>query len=273
MSPQPPTDINPTDLVQARELTHHACQWPSRAARANLPAQADDSHSNLGWDNEHTALLSHPLDAAQRTQLGFSFRTNALVMLVEGQPIATLPLADQTEASIQLWVDGQLTKLGLENTQNVAMPYQLESEPDYSQLQQLTAQSLALGNWFAFGNDVLHRVVAAQGQLSVHNPSVRCWPHHYDIGSLLTLREGDAETAPSIGLGFSPGDGAYVQPYFYCSPWPAPELADLPVPANGLSWHTEGFVSLVVTATNIVDGSITSNNLVEAVGRLEQMLV
>ena len=45
----------------------------------------------------------------------------------------------------------------------------------------------------------------------------RIWPHHFDLGALLPIGDGRA-----IGLGLSPGDGAYDEPYFYTSPYPVP---------------------------------------------------
>ena len=37
-------------LACARDAAHCGSQWPSRAARAAIPAAEDYSHSNLGWD-------------------------------------------------------------------------------------------------------------------------------------------------------------------------------------------------------------------------------
>ena len=54
---------SPTALVRARNLTHHAVQWVSKAARANLEAVADDSHAGLFWNTERGAFLSQPLAA------------------------------------------------------------------------------------------------------------------------------------------------------------------------------------------------------------------
>ena len=41
----------PTARVRARHLAHHAALWPAKAARANLPAAADDGHASLVWDD------------------------------------------------------------------------------------------------------------------------------------------------------------------------------------------------------------------------------
>ena len=50
-------EVDPATLVAARQACHLACQWPSKAARANLSAKPDDSHSNLGWNGALGALV------------------------------------------------------------------------------------------------------------------------------------------------------------------------------------------------------------------------
>ncbi|MAV26362.1 MAG: hypothetical protein CMQ05_09610 [Gammaproteobacteria bacterium] len=58
------------ELDQTRQVSHAAVQPVSRVARANLPLEPDDSHSNLGWHSGHKSLVSRPLDAANRYRLG-----------------------------------------------------------------------------------------------------------------------------------------------------------------------------------------------------------
>ena len=67
--------------------------------------------------------------------------------------------------------------------------------------------------------------------------------------TLLALEEGDPESAQSIGVGLSPGDEAYAEPYLYCNPWPVP--ARLPAPPAPLQWHTEGFTSLLCPVSRL----------------------
>ena len=52
----------------------------------------------------------------------------------------------------------------------------------------------------------------------------------------------------SIGLGFSPGDDTYTEPYLYATPWPYPDLEKegLPDPDPQLHWHTAGWVGLIL---------------------------
>jgi hypothetical protein len=63
------------------------------------------------------------------------------------------------------------------------------------------------------------------------------------VGAILTL---DGER--SIGLGFTPGDDWYDEPYWYVSPYPAP-AADTarPALAGGAHWHDRGWFSAVLT--------------------------
>jgi hypothetical protein len=81
---------------------------------------------------------------------------------------------------------------------------------------------------------------------------VRCWPHHFDIAILVGLEEGHAESARSIGIGVSPGDEYYAEPYAYVSPYPRPDVSGLPALPPGGRWHTRDFFAAVATASDIL---------------------
>ncbi|MEM9189775.1 MAG: hypothetical protein AAGF12_11400 [Myxococcota bacterium] len=100
-------------------------------------------------------------------------------------------------------------------------------------------RSPGLAQWFMNAELVLH----AFGQ--EHHVTPRCWPHHLDIAVLIPLDEETGEDARSIGVGMSPGDDTFDQPYFYVTPWPYPSAERLPTLVQG-AWHTEGFVAAVL---------------------------
>ncbi|MGD9900710.1 MAG: hypothetical protein AB7T22_16415, partial [Calditrichaceae bacterium] len=80
---------------------------------------------------------------------------------------------------------------------------------------------------------------------------VRCWSHHFDIASLLTV---DKKTGKSIGVGLSPGDDSYNGPYFYVTPWPYPDeklVAGHDLSGGGF-WHTKGWIGAVLPGSEIV---------------------
>jgi hypothetical protein len=82
---------------------------------------------------------------------------------------------------------------------------------------------------------------------------VRCWPHHFDIALLVRLDEGGGEEARSIGIGFSPGDEYYQEPYFYISPYPSPKNPTLPTLPPGGHLHTRDFFAAVGTAREFLE--------------------
>jgi hypothetical protein len=102
-----------------------------------------------------------------------------------------------------------------------------------------------LGNWFASGHHALMAVTQAWAGCS----EVRCWPHHFDLDVVIELEPGHREKL--IGVGLSPGDEHYAEPYFYVSPYPKPEPEDLPTLVDQAHWHTEGFVSAILPASRI----------------------
>ena len=67
-------------LREARLEAHHAVQWLARAARAFVPPQPDDSHTNLGWDNALDGFVTHPLTGDLRLGL----RITPLILVLTG---------------------------------------------------------------------------------------------------------------------------------------------------------------------------------------------
>ena len=185
---------------RARERSHAAAQWPSRAARANLAPQPDDSHSNLGWEADLAALAGWPLDASGH-RLAVSFEPLELLWLAGNDIVARLPLAKASEAAVGTWCDQRLIDAGLQSASTAAMPYELSYSLDTAGSADAAVADLAaplkrLGA--AFGNAYawLEKLVASYGHRAIVNPRVRCWPHHFDLAMLFVLEAGDPETAP-----------------------------------------------------------------------------
>ena len=247
----------PTALVKARTLAHHAVQWPTRAARSNLEALPDDSHSSLTWDSARGALFSQALPVGGAdVRVGLRMSGLALIILRGEIALDTYELAGRRDSMVGVWLDSALRALGLKPASGVTLPYTIPYHPVargsvYSFSGEFEAFA-ELAQWFAAAADMLEDVPRDYPAAHPDAGSARCWPHHFDIATLLTLDAAAGEAARSIGVGVSLGDHYYAQPYVYVSPWPqlnAAQLPDLPPPGH---WHTQGFVGAVATGDEIL---------------------
>ena len=248
---------HPADALEcARDMAYRAVQLVTKAARANLEAAPDDSHSNLGWRDDIGTFVSQPLPGdTGEVFVGLNISGLTLMILRGNELGPSLNLAGVSEMDAGAWLDGQLSTLGLRAASTVPLPYDLPASAagirDYS-TDGLADALTALSAWFSLANTMLSEVAASQKQLSPGPSPVRCWPHHFDIATYVGLEDADAETAKGIGVGMSPGDESYGQPYFYINPWPHLDAADLPeLPPPG-HWHTQGFVGAIATGEEIL---------------------
>lgn len=244
-------------LAEARLQAHYAAQWLARAARAYIEAKPDDSHTSLGWDEALDGFFSQPLNDGARLGLKISDLTLALVSAKSHEKSLAFELEGRTDEEIRAWLGGQMTARGLDAAAlDAPSPYEMPAH-GIGKGGRYGAAALAdalreLAFWFANANLSLGRVrLDAEGKKLEVSP-VRCWPHHFDIATLISLDPGGGEHARSVNAGLSPGDESYNEPYFYVSPYPYPAAAKLPRLSRLGHWHTKGFTAAVAPASKIV---------------------
>ena len=242
-------------LRAARLQTHYAAQWLARAARACIPPQPDDGHTNLGWDGGFDGVTTHPLQAGIR--LGLRMPDLTLALVENARISHSLPLHGRTEAEAREWLGEQMATLNLvDSAIDNPLPYALPAHPlaqggHYDQAT-LAEPLRELAAWYANGCSTLGTVRQRLVARGLPAPEVRCWPHHFDLDCLTVIGDGAAYAAPTMGAGFSPGDHYYEEPYFYISLYPRPESSLLPrLPAPG-HWHMQDFLAAVAPAGSIL---------------------
>jgi hypothetical protein len=243
----------PTALVRARNVTHHAVQWVVKAARANLPAAADDEHANLVWDGARAAFISQPIAAANaEIRIGFSLRRFALIILRNNRDLDEYELGGRKDASVAVWFDSAMRVLGLKGVGEIDLPYALPSLPVMrGSAYHVSGESEALeelARWYDAAADLLAGVLAAQNLAA----PVVCQPQHLHLCAQPAMAADADGIARSMTLGMSPGDEHYAQPYFYLRTTPRLKPADLPLIAEPGRWHLQGFVGAVATAEDIL---------------------
>jgi len=246
-------------LAAARVQAHHATQWLARTARAYVPARSDDTHTNLGWDDAFGGLTSHPLPDGARLGLRLADLTLALFSTDASAPHDAFPLAGRHDPDACAWLMDHAAMRHLDpGALDVPLPYMLAEKPDDGAY---TVDAEALGElaaWFSNANVSLGAIRERIVTRGIAAPPVCCWPHHFDLDTLVTVAPGR-----TTGIGFEPGDAYYDEPYFYVSVYPAPDAAALPpLPAIG-HWHTRNFTAAVATASQIY-GAQDQGGAVEA---------
>ncbi len=248
---QPLAALEPRRLREPRLFAHFAAQWLARAARAYVAPKPDDSHTNLGWDTIVGGLGTHPLPDGSR--LGLRLRDLTLMIISTQGQSQSLALGGLADADVRAWLGQRVRELGLDAQKlDAPSPYTMPAfgiatGDRYA----VDGEALSLlAAWYTNANGALEetrQVLLARG-LSV--PVVRCWPHHFDLDSLVYFPNESPADVRTMGAGFSPGDQYYDEPYFYGSVYPAP--VGHPVLPPFAHWHTQDFTAAVATASALL---------------------
>jgi len=241
------------DLVEARLQAHWAVQVVAAIGEALVPPEADDSHTSMRWDDDRGMLLGRPIPGSG-FQVGLRLAALELVVL-DGSSTVCERVSFEGR-TLQNALDEVTRALaGLIRRPMVKTPelptYEMPEHPagrgePFPAPERDGLSELA--RWYGNAAALMEAVGAATPLAS----PVRCWPHHFDIATLLTL---DPEEAVGdrryIGFGLSPGDASYGEPYFYVNPWPYPEAGTLPELEGGGFWHREGWTGAVLLASRL----------------------
>lgn len=243
--------VPPRDLVDVRLGVHHAVQLVSIAVgRALVPHRDDDSHTTLAWQAAAAQWIGEPVPGTDGLRAGLRPADLTLTVgTVDAPATETLALAGRTRDDGLAWLRQVLAGHGVDPAKVVLdFHYDMPSHPVEEGATWSTDQAdvqAELARWYAAAAHTL--VDAVDG---VSSSPVLTWPHHFDVGALLAHGDDDRR---SIGIGLSPGDGYYPEPYFYVSPYPRPaeDVAWPALPAG--HWHDEPhFFGAVLTATELV---------------------
>jgi hypothetical protein len=237
-----------TKLVDARLQLHHAAQLATAFGISYLPAQPDDSHTNLEWVDAIAALASKAFGSPN---IRVAVRPNPFAMLVvdaRSSAVGTYALDGRTIDDAAQWIRGQLTTHGIDGGRyTLRRHYEIPKHrvDDGAAFESSTSSSSfeELARWYANAASALGHLVAATPSAS----PVRCWPHHFDIATLIQVAPGK-----TISLGMEPGDDYYQEPYFYASVYPAPSV-DAPLNdlgGNGM-WHTRDWIGAVLPSSRM----------------------
>lgn len=238
-------------LTEARLQLHHALQVVAAVGATHVPARDDYSHTTVGWQPVGHWFESGALPGGT-LRAGLSLPSITL-RLGEDMLRERFELPGRTLAEATAWMHDVVQRHhATEHTALDTLSHDLPAHAlvDGGTFEGTTVPARAeLGHWFEAADALLEAYGEHEPRASVR----RGWPHHFDLATLVDLGEGR-----SIGVGLSPGDGSYDEPYFYVTPWPYPESGALPPLRGPGHWHTEGFTAAILTASALADLSEAS---------------
>jgi hypothetical protein len=248
-------------LSDARLQAHYAAQFGAALGISYLPGRPDDSHTNLGWNAALGSLGSRAVPT-EHGAVAIELRVRDLTLLVtrDGDLQDEVGLGGSTIAATLHRLRSILGALGL-NPERYSLErhYSLPPHPVANGARFEADDAAALGElarWFGNGALALDRATRGLPDAS----EIRAWPHHFDIGSLVTYAGGS-----STGAGMEPGDRYYEEPYFYVNahPQPRPDLATGALAGSG-QWHYEDWIGAVLPGSRITGDAATQERQVGA---------
>ena len=254
---RPIRGTDPGGARQARLQAHYAVQWLARFARGYIPPQPDDGHTSLSWVGSLNGFTTQPSENGARLSLQVD---NLTLALHDGDGTAaaqSLSLSGRSNAQARQWLGECFSQRNLDTRALDAIsPYEIPAHPIAQGAAYDAAGSAAalaeLAAWFANADGLLGQVYKQMMRRKLAASPVCCWPHHFDLASLTMLSKPAAHETGYVGVGLSPGDGYYDEPYFYVSVYPKPDPSALPTLPMFGHWHTHEFMAAIVPAHKIV---------------------
>jgi hypothetical protein len=262
------------ELAEARKQIHQAAQLPAIAGRCLNPKDSVDNYAALIYDKNSNWLTSQSLGESEFLIALSLSEFNLVITNKKRELLAFLALDSKTYDETFWWMTEKISELGLDsNKLNKNLPYQIPEYPTSKGTpfkQTNPADFIELQNYFFNAAFILENVSKNEKNIS----QVRCWPHHFDTAVLITIEmNSNPVKSRTIGVGLSPGDESYNEPYFYISPWPYPDNKEKLPKLNYGHWHKQGWFGGILTATEIIKHKDKSEQLKIAVGFIEAGII
>jgi len=247
-------NISLTKLVETRKQLHQAVQLSALTGRAFLPKVDDDHFASLLWNKEKD-VLSGQAWGKDNYKTALNFKEFSILLLDKNNETINSFSLNEISYNNAFKKLKEMVELTGEDADKLSTspPYEIPVYPtatneNFNFFEKIYFEEL--GKYFANANLVLKNVVKNNPEAS----EIGCWPHHFDIATLLVLND-NKDNYKSVGVGLSPGDDNYDQPYFYITPWPYPNIDAITLPdlPSSSFWHTEGWVGAILTAENILN--------------------
>src|SRR5688500_4620522 len=165
--------VDPRVLSDARIQLHWAAQAVAGVGRTLHARRADDSHTSFTWAPTADALVQEPFNG-----ITTGLRLRDLTLIAIGTTATKLPLQGRTLDDAFAFMESQFA-MTLKRPDVDLPDHPVSHGSTFNADEQHLAE---LGRYYNNAAGVLSDVARSDSRAS----AVRCWPHHFDIATLLT---------------------------------------------------------------------------------------
>ncbi|MEO0554040.1 MAG: hypothetical protein AAF149_12605 [Bacteroidota bacterium] len=237
-------------IRNAREELHRTVQLISYFPRNLIDHDPTDASASLMWND---GIQGFETQSINGVKVGLNLLEQSLLIMREGKISMSITTIEKSFDQVFEELRVALEIEGFDSSRLVKdSPYELPERVVKLGRPFNTIDASALVELYSLAQNVLTEIFSGLPQAS----EVRCWPHHFDLATLVTIvPHEDRKQMKSIGFGFSPGDNGYDEPYFYLTPWPYPPKDQLYETKPPAIWNTEGWTGGVLRAFEIDSGT------------------
>jgi len=213
---------------------HIAVQYLAVAGISFLDKKDDDSHTNLGFNEDKGYIETWPLNN-QGSKIAFDYVNFALHWVDNNMIRLSVSLDGKTHQEVRTWMESLATALGMKKRYVYNLHYDLpydEITDDYvfKKPSEMLLQELLQNRILA--QKILQETIDSFSLDS----DIRIWPHHFDTGAFSNLK---SKEGVAVGLGMAIPDSVHADYYFYISGYKGHES----LPTSGFKPLTVGFWS------------------------------
>jgi hypothetical protein len=249
-------------LNQAIAYIHHAAQLAAAVGNSLLPKADDDSQSNLEWLPGLNALAGQLVEGSFRAALRY-LPFELLVLDDQNRIREGESIPGRTKEELFIWLQRAVTRVGGKGKE--IKPIEHYEIPDHpvEQGEAFPEINSSLHNELIFYRSNADWVLNEVAGLYKKVTPVRTWPHHFDTGAVMTLKEDKKGNASqTIGIGWAIPDNKFPEPYFYVNHWTAedpPDYEKLPPLEGAGKWNIGEWKGAVLKSSDVIEHRQTAD--------------
>lgn len=241
-------------LRESIDTIHHALQFVAIVGKYLLPPRTDDSHTAMEWISSRMIFAGEWINADRTFRVTLNPELLRLELCdYDWNCLSEINMVNKTKMEIYALLKLQLSQLGV-SVANLSIDmhydiprhitdnggtYKIEN-PDHFR---------EIANYYSNAHLVLKQVIANVNEATL----IRCWPHHIDLATnIIVQRDENGSLLRTIGVGITPPDTYYNEPYFYMRIWSRDNLEITEFPElNAGRWHQKDWTGAVLKISKL----------------------